>query len=127
VRTSGGGEWADLVGGMHGFNRGGVEWMVTGVDFGMICGGKISGGTRFCTKSVDLCTVNTHFVSKADLKPECAIATKADDAEVPEHLWDHIALRVNGTPTIEEGKALTMLRKVLLKRWRKINTRSFLN
>jgi hypothetical protein len=29
ARTSSGGEWADLVGGMHGFNRGGsgVEWI----------------------------------------------------------------------------------------------------
>jgi hypothetical protein len=49
ARTSGGGEWADVVGGIHGTNRGGVEWLVTGADVGTICGGKISGGTRFCT------------------------------------------------------------------------------
>jgi hypothetical protein len=55
------------------------------------------------------------------------IATKSDDAEVPEHLWDQRALRVNGTPTFQEGKALTMLRKVLLKCWRNITNRSFLN
>jgi hypothetical protein len=42
ARTSGGGEWVDLVGGMHGYNRGGVEWLVTGVEIGVICGGKIS-------------------------------------------------------------------------------------
>jgi hypothetical protein len=30
-------------------NRGGVEWLVTGADVGTICGGKISGSTRFCT------------------------------------------------------------------------------
>jgi hypothetical protein len=56
-----------------------------------------------------------------------AVATKADDVEVPEHLWDHRELRVNRTPTSQEVKALTMLRTVLLKRWRKITTRSFLN
>jgi hypothetical protein len=30
AKKSGGGEWADLVGGMHGYNHGGVEWLVTG-------------------------------------------------------------------------------------------------
>jgi ABC-type tungstate transport system substrate-binding protein len=39
---------------MHGYNRGGVEWLVTGVGVGVICGGTISGGTRFCTESVEL-------------------------------------------------------------------------
>jgi hypothetical protein len=47
ARTSGGGEWADVVGGIHGTNQGGVEWLVTGAGVGTICGGKISGGTRF--------------------------------------------------------------------------------
>jgi hypothetical protein len=47
ARTSGGGEWADVVGGIHGTNRGGVEWMVTGADVRTIYRGKISGGTRF--------------------------------------------------------------------------------
>jgi hypothetical protein len=70
ARTSGGGEWADVVGGVHGTHRGGVEWMVTGADVGTICGGKISGGTRFYTEHVDLCTVKTHLISKADLKSE---------------------------------------------------------
>jgi hypothetical protein len=55
-----------------------------------------------------------------------AIATKADDAEVPEHLWDLIALRLDGTLNTQEGNALTLLMKVLLKRWRSITTRSFL-
>jgi hypothetical protein len=55
------------------------------------------------------------------------IATKVDDADVPEHLWDLRALKVKRAPTSQEGKALMMLREVLLKRWRKITTRSFLN
>jgi hypothetical protein len=70
ARTSRGGEWADVVGGIHGTNRGGVEWLVTGAEVGTICGGKISGGTRFCTEHVDLCTVKNHLISKADLKSE---------------------------------------------------------
>jgi hypothetical protein len=70
ARTSGGGEWVDLDGGMHGYNRGGVEWLVTGDDVGVICGGKINGGTRFCTENNDVCTVKTPMVSNADLKPE---------------------------------------------------------
>jgi hypothetical protein len=70
ARTLGGGELADVVGGVHGSSQGGVEWLVTGADVGTICGGKISGGTRFCTEHVDLCTVKTHLISKADLKSE---------------------------------------------------------
>jgi hypothetical protein len=70
ARTSGGGEWADVVGGMHGINRVGVECLVTGADVGTICGGKISGGTHFCTENVDLCTVKNHLIPKADLKSE---------------------------------------------------------
>jgi hypothetical protein len=65
ARTSGGGDWEDLVAGMHGYNRGGVEWLVNGVDIGFISGDNISGGTRFCTENVDVCTVKTHLVSKA--------------------------------------------------------------
>jgi hypothetical protein len=68
ARASGGGEWADVVEGIHGTNRGGVEWLVTGEDTGTICGCKISGGTCFCTEHVDLCTVKNHLISKADLK-----------------------------------------------------------
>jgi hypothetical protein len=59
-----------VVGGIHGINRGGVEWLATGADVGTICGGKISGGTRFCTEFFDLCTVQNHLISKADLKSE---------------------------------------------------------
>jgi hypothetical protein len=36
ARTSGGGEWAGVVGGIHGINRGGVECMVTVADVGTI-------------------------------------------------------------------------------------------
>jgi hypothetical protein len=53
------------VGGIHGYNHGGVEWLVTGVDVGVICGGKISRGTPFCTESIEVCAVKTHLVSKA--------------------------------------------------------------
>jgi hypothetical protein len=42
------------------------------------------------------------------------IATKADDAEVPEHLWDLRALRLDGTLNTQEGNALALLRKVML-------------
>jgi hypothetical protein len=44
--------------------------MVTGGDVGLICGGMISGGSRFCTENADVCTVKTHLDSKAKLKPE---------------------------------------------------------
>jgi hypothetical protein len=43
---------------------------VTGCNVGLICGGKISGGARFCIENADVCTVKTHLVSKAELKPE---------------------------------------------------------
>jgi hypothetical protein len=67
--------------------------------------------------------------ASSDVVPEAkrfAIATKADDAEVPEHLWDLRAVRVDGTLNTQEGNALTLLTKVLLQRWRRITTRSFL-
>jgi hypothetical protein len=70
ARTARGCEWEDLVVGVHGYNRGGVEWMVTVGDVGLICGGKISGRTRFCTENADVCTFKTHLASKAELKPE---------------------------------------------------------
>jgi hypothetical protein len=60
----------------------------------------------------------------SDVGPEAnkfSVATKADDADVPEHLFR--ALKVNRAPTSQEGKALTLLRGVLLRRWRKITTR----
>jgi hypothetical protein len=50
-----------------------------------------------------------------------------DDADIPEHLWDLRDLMVKRVPTSQEGKASTLLREVLLKRWRKITTRSLLN
>jgi hypothetical protein len=70
ARTAGGGEWEDLMAGVHGYNHGGVEWMVTGVGVWLIRSGNISGGTWFYTENVDVCTVKTHLVSKAELKPE---------------------------------------------------------
>jgi hypothetical protein len=48
----------------------------------------------------------------SDVGPESkrfAVATKADDADVPEHLWDLIASKVKRYPTSQEGKALTLL------------------
>jgi hypothetical protein len=65
-----------------------------------------------------------------DVGPEAkrfAVATKADDDDVPEHLSDIRALKVKRPPTSQEGKALTLLRGVLLRRWRKITTRPLLN
>jgi hypothetical protein len=56
-----------------------------------------------------------------------AVATKADDANAPEHLWDLRALKFKWAPTSQEGKALTLLRDFLLKRWIKITTTSLLN
>jgi hypothetical protein len=50
-----------------------------------------------------------------DVVPEAkrfAIATKADDAKVPEHLWDLRALRLDGTLNTQEGNTLTLLRNV---------------
>jgi hypothetical protein len=67
--------------------------------------------------------------ASSDVVPEAkrfAIATKADDAEVPEHIWDLIALRLDGTLNTQEGSVLTLLRKVMLQRWRRITTRSFI-
>jgi hypothetical protein len=55
------------------------------------------------------------------------VATKAEDVDVLEHIWNLRALQVQRVPTIQEGKALTLLCEVLLKRWRNITTRSFLN
>jgi hypothetical protein len=66
--TEGGGEWEELGAGVHGFTHGGVEWLLTGVDVGVICGGKISGGARFCTENVDACAVKTHVGIIAELK-----------------------------------------------------------
>jgi hypothetical protein len=64
--------------------------------------------------------------ASSDVLPEAkrfAIATKADDAEVPEHLCDLRALRLDVILDTQEGNALTLLRKVLLQRWRRITTR----
>jgi hypothetical protein len=46
------------VAGIHGYTCGGVEWLVTGVDVGLICGDNIIGGARFCTENADVCTVH---------------------------------------------------------------------
>jgi hypothetical protein len=67
--------------------------------------------------------------ASSDVVPEAnrfAIARKVDDAEVPEHLWDLRALKLDGNLNTQEGNALTMLRKVLLRRWIRITTISFL-
>jgi hypothetical protein len=37
------------------------------------------------------------------------VATKADDADIPEHLWYLRALKLKWTPTSQEGKALKLL------------------
>jgi hypothetical protein len=67
------------VAGVNGYNHGGVEWMVTGGNVGLVCGEKISGGARFCTENAGvLCTVKTHLVSKAKLKLEW-LYTKTTD------------------------------------------------
>jgi hypothetical protein len=70
VRTADGGAWEDLIVGVRGFNHGGVEWMVRGGDMGIVCGGRISGGSRFCAENADVCTVNMYLASRAELKPE---------------------------------------------------------
>jgi hypothetical protein len=120
-RTSGGGEWAYLVGGMHGLNCGRVDWLVTGVDVGMICGGKISGGTRFCTESVDFCTVKTHSVSKADLKPEWLYTKTMDTCsrrKTASLAWGGcLASLLEGEEKIREG---TMMKTVQFKRFSEI-------
>jgi hypothetical protein len=53
-------------------------------------------------------------------KKACAVATKADDAEVPTHLWDHRALRLleDAQPSAEQIKALSMLRHRCLGFWK---------
>jgi hypothetical protein len=48
----------------------------------------------------------------SDVGPEAkrfAVVTKVDDADMPEHLWDLRALKVDQAPTSQEGKALTLL------------------
>jgi hypothetical protein len=56
-----------------------------------------------------------------------SLATKADDDDVPEHLWDHRALKVDQVPTNKERRAMLLMRLFLLRHWRKITTRSLLN
>jgi hypothetical protein len=70
VMTAGGGEWEDFIVRVHGYNRGGVDWIVTGGDVSLICTENISGGSHFCTENADVCTVNIHLDSKAELKPD---------------------------------------------------------
>jgi hypothetical protein len=69
ARTAGGGAWEDLIFGVYGYNRGGVEWMVTGGDVSLICSEKNSCGSCLCTDNADVCTVKTYLASKAELKP----------------------------------------------------------
>jgi hypothetical protein len=54
------------------------------------------------------------------------VATKAEDYDVPEHLWDHRSLKVDQVPTVKERKALLLMCVVLLRSWRNITTRSLL-
>jgi hypothetical protein len=120
LRTSGGVEWVDLEGGIHGYNHGGVEWLVTGADVGGICGGKINGRTRFCTENIDVCTVNTHLVSKADLKPQW-LHMKTTDTRSRRKT----AILAWGVPSYifggrEEELGSTMLKTVEFKRFSKI-------
>jgi hypothetical protein len=93
---------------------------VTGVDVDMIYGGKISGGTRFCTESVELCTVKTHLVSKADLKPEWLYMKTTDT-----RLRRKTAILSWGVPSYAfggRGEELisTMLKTVQFKRFSEI-------
>jgi hypothetical protein len=120
VRTSGGGEWVDLEGGMHGYNRAGVEWLVTVADVGGICGGKINGGTQCCTENIDVCTVKTHLVLKADLKPEWLYMKTTDT-----HSHRKTASLAWGVPKYicgGQGEELgsTMLKTVEFKRFSEI-------
>jgi hypothetical protein len=78
ARTAVGGEWEDFIVEVHGFNSGSVEWMVTGGNVSLICGGRISGGYRFCTENTDVCTVKTHLDGKAELKPEWMYIKRTD-------------------------------------------------
>jgi uncharacterized membrane protein YheB (UPF0754 family) len=50
-----------------------------------------------------------------------AVATKADDAEIPTHIWDQRAhhLEEDLRPTKMQQKALDMLRKLCLKFWKR--------
>jgi hypothetical protein len=121
TRTSGGGEWADMMGGIHGINRGGLEWLVTGADVGKICGGKISGDTRFCTENVDLCTVKNHLISKDDLKSAEWLYMKTTDT----HSRRKTASLAWGVPSYAFGgrgeeSSCTMISTVQFKRFSEI-------
>jgi hypothetical protein len=120
ARTSGGGEWVDLVGGMHGYNHGGVEWLVTGLDVGVICGGNISGGARFCTEIIDVCTVKTHLVSTAELKPEWLYMKTMDTCarrKTASLVWGVPSYIFRGR---DEELGSTMLKTVQFKRFSEI-------
>jgi hypothetical protein len=68
--TEGGGEWYEVSVGVHGFNHCGADWMITDEDVATICGGKISGGERFCTENGCVCSVKKNAADKADFKPD---------------------------------------------------------
>jgi hypothetical protein len=56
ARTAGGGEWEDLMARVHGYNYGGVEWMVSGGDWRrrlFDLWWKDQWGGRFCTENAD--------------------------------------------------------------------------
>jgi hypothetical protein len=120
VRTSGGGEWADVVGGVNGTNRGGMELLVTGSDVGTICGDKISGGTRFCTEHVDLFTVKNNLISKADLKSEWLYMNTTDNRS--RHKTASLAWGVPSYAFGGRGEELscTMMSTVQFKRFSEI-------
>jgi hypothetical protein len=94
--------------------------LVTGVDVGVICGGKISGGTRFCTERVDVCTVKTHLVSKAELKPEwlCMKTTDTHSRRKTASLAWGLPSYIFGGGGEELGS--TMLKTVQFKRFSEI-------
>jgi hypothetical protein len=93
---------------------------VTGVDVDMIYGGKISGGTRFCTESVELCTVKTHLVSKANLKPEWLYMKTMDTRS--RRKTASLAWGVPSYAFVGQGEELsiTMLKTVQFKRFSEI-------
>jgi hypothetical protein len=96
------------------------DWLVTGVGVGVICGGKITGGTRFCTESVELCTVKTHLVSKAHLKPKWLYMKTTDTRPRRK-----IASLAWGVPSYAFGGRVeelisTMLKTVQFKRFSEI-------
>jgi hypothetical protein len=112
-----GGDWEDMVVGVHGFNRDGVEWTVIGCDAGIICGGRISGGSRCCTATAVVCTVKTHLTLKAKLKPELMYINTTDTRSrrnTASLAWG-VPIHIFGGRVDELG--VTMLKTVKFKRF----------